>query len=148
MCIRDRGQTASWLLAICLGKAAGSAFLSWRAKVPMVLAWSTPGAALIAATQGRAAGLADGIVVTPSHNPPADGGFKYNPPHGGPADTDATSVIAHRANELMRAGLMGIKRVPFTRARAACGTPVRCLPAAPLPPRYPPHHASAKRLAT
>ncbi|MEI2821537.1 MAG: phosphoglucomutase (alpha-D-glucose-1,6-bisphosphate-dependent) [Marmoricola sp.] len=78
--------------------------------------------AIIAANQGRSAGLADGIVVTPSHNPPADGGFKYNPPHGGPADTDATSVIAHRANELMRAGLMGIKRVPFTRARAACGT--------------------------
>ena len=64
-------------------------------------------------------GLADGIVVTPSHNPPGDGGFKYNPPHGGPADSDATKVIAARANELIRAGLEGVKRVPFARARAA-----------------------------
>ena len=64
-------------------------------------------------------GLADGIVVTPSHNPPSDGGFKYNPPHGGPADSDATKVIAARANELIRAGLEGVKRVPFARARAA-----------------------------
>ena len=67
-------------------------------------------------------GLADGIVVTPSHNPPADGGFKYNPPHGGPADSDATKVIAARANELIRGGLEGVKRMPFTRARAAVGT--------------------------
>jgi phosphoglucomutase len=61
--------------------------------------------AIIRANGGRTtgAGLADGIVVTPSHNPPTDGGFKYNPPHGGPADTDATSVIAARANELIRA---------------------------------------------
>ncbi|MFL6080784.1 MAG: phosphoglucomutase (alpha-D-glucose-1,6-bisphosphate-dependent) [Ornithinibacter sp.] len=65
------------------------------------------------------AGLADGIVVTPSHNPPSDGGFKYNPPHGGPADSDATKVIAARANELIRAGLEGVKRVPFARARAS-----------------------------
>jgi len=64
-------------------------------------------------------GLADGIVVTPSHNPPSDGGFKYNPPHGGPADTDATSAIAKRANELIRQGLSGVERVPFRRARAA-----------------------------
>jgi len=64
-------------------------------------------------------GLADGIVVTPSHNPPGDGGFKYNPPHGGPADSDATKVIAARANELIRGGLAGVKRVPFARARAA-----------------------------
>ncbi|HET6652799.1 MAG TPA: phosphoglucomutase (alpha-D-glucose-1,6-bisphosphate-dependent) [Nocardioides sp.] len=67
-------------------------------------------------------GLADGIVVTPSHNPPADGGFKYNPPHGGPADTDATSAIAARANELIRDGLSGVRRVPFTRARATVGS--------------------------
>lgn len=56
------------------------------------------------------AGRADGIVVTPSHNPPRDGGFKYNPPHGGPADTDATSWIADRANELIAAGLTGVQR--------------------------------------
>jgi phosphoglucomutase len=67
-------------------------------------------------------GLADGIVVTPSHNPPSDGGFKYNPPHGGPADSDATKVIAERANELIRAGLDGVRRVPLSKARAAAGT--------------------------
>jgi phosphoglucomutase len=66
------------------------------------------------------AGLADGIVVTPSHNPPSDGGFKYNPPHGGPADTDATKVIAAAANVYIRDGLRGVQRIPFTRARAAC----------------------------
>ncbi|MGX1696031.1 phosphoglucomutase (alpha-D-glucose-1,6-bisphosphate-dependent) [Microbacterium keratanolyticum] len=60
-----------------------------------------------------AAGRADGIVVTPSHNPPRDGGFKYNPPHGGPADTDATGWIAARANELIEAGLDGVQRVRF-----------------------------------
>ena len=59
---------------------------------------------------------ADGIVVTPSHNPPCDGGFKYNPPHGGPADTDATSVIADRANELLRKGLSGVRRVTAAQA--------------------------------
>ncbi|MCM0620322.1 phosphoglucomutase (alpha-D-glucose-1,6-bisphosphate-dependent) [Nocardioides bruguierae] len=77
--------------------------------------------AIIRANGGRTSGtgLADGIVVTPSHNPPRDGGFKYNPPHGGPADTDATSWIADRANELIRAGMSGVKRVPFSRARAA-----------------------------
>ena len=68
---------------------------------------------------GAGSGLADGIVVTPSHNPPSDGGFKYNPPHGGPADTGATKVVAARANELIRAGLDGVRRVPFARARAA-----------------------------
>ena len=58
-------------------------------------------------------GRADGIVVTPSHNPPRDGGFKYNPPHGGPADTDATGWIADRANALIAAGLEGVRRTPF-----------------------------------
>ncbi|MBC9227258.1 alpha-D-glucose phosphate-specific phosphoglucomutase [Aeromicrobium sp. 636] len=76
--------------------------------------------AIIRANRGKRTGLADGIVVTPSHNPPADGGFKYNPPHGGPADSDATSAIAARANELIAAGLAGVRRVPFSRARAAC----------------------------
>ena len=78
--------------------------------------------AIIRANGGRqtGGGLADGIVVTPSHNPPSDGGFKYNPPHGGPADTDATKVIAARANELIRANLEGVHRITFARARAAC----------------------------
>jgi phosphoglucomutase len=78
--------------------------------------------AILRANRGKTAGrpgLADGIVVTPSHNPPRDGGFKYNPPHGGPADTDATSVIAARANELIRGGLGGVRRTPFAQARAA-----------------------------
>ncbi len=88
----------------------------------------TPGVshAIIRANLGKdlssATGLADGIVVTPSHNPPADGGFKYNPPHGGPADSDATSVIAARANELIKGGLAEVKRVPFTRARASASS--------------------------
>jgi phosphoglucomutase len=75
--------------------------------------------AILRANRRRSTGLADGIVVTPSHNPPRDGGFKYNPPSGGPADTDATGWIARRANELMAAGLDGVRRVPFARARAA-----------------------------
>jgi phosphoglucomutase len=75
---------------------------------------------LAAVVAGRGgSGLADGIVVTPSHNPPSDGGFKYNPPHGGPADTDVTGWIADRANALIRAGLREVSRVPFARARAA-----------------------------
>ncbi len=80
--------------------------------------------AILRANEGRTSGpgLADGIVVTPSHNPPADGGFKYNPPHGGPADSDATSVIAARANELIADALADVKRVPFWRARHACSS--------------------------
>ncbi len=75
--------------------------------------------AILRANGGRTSGrgLADGIVVTPSHNPPSDGGFKYNPPHGGPADTDATGWIASRANELLAADLAGVRRVPFASAR-------------------------------
>ncbi|GLY26755.1 phosphoglucomutase (alpha-D-glucose-1,6-bisphosphate-dependent) [Kineosporia sp. NBRC 101731] len=75
--------------------------------------------AILTYNRGRAtddSGRADGIVVTPSHNPPADGGFKYNPPHGGPADTDATGWIANRANALLVAKLSGVKRIPFDRA--------------------------------
>jgi phosphoglucomutase len=76
--------------------------------------------AIISANAGRTTGpgLADGIVVTPSHNPPTDGGFKYNPPHGGPADSDATKLIAARANQLIASGLGEVRRMPFARARA------------------------------
>src|SRR6266481_1852414 len=66
--------------------------------------------------------LADGIVITPSHNPPEDGGFKYNPTNGGPADTDVTQWVQDRANELLRAGNAGVKRVPFAKALRAAST--------------------------
>ncbi|OBI49104.1 phosphoglucomutase, alpha-D-glucose phosphate-specific [Mycobacterium kyorinense] len=72
--------------------------------------------AILNYNRGRADGLADGIVVTPSHNPPRDGGFKYNPPHGGPADTDVTNAIAKRANEILRDGGEAVKRIPLARA--------------------------------
>jgi phosphoglucomutase len=72
--------------------------------------------AILTYNRGRTEALADGIVVTPSHNPPSDGGFKYNPPNGGPADTDATNAIAKRANEILRNGGSGVKRIPFARA--------------------------------
>ncbi|MGW0067017.1 phosphoglucomutase (alpha-D-glucose-1,6-bisphosphate-dependent) [Streptosporangium sandarakinum] len=75
--------------------------------------------AILTHNRGRTAGLADGVVVTPSHNPPADGGFKYNPPNGGPADTDATSWIQDRANTLIAEGLKGVRRVPYAKALAA-----------------------------
>ncbi|MGV9892577.1 phosphoglucomutase (alpha-D-glucose-1,6-bisphosphate-dependent) [Streptomyces sp. NPDC003395] len=75
--------------------------------------------AILTHNRGRTSGLADGVVVTPSHNPPADGGFKYNPPNGGPAASDATSWIQDRANEIIRAGLKDVRRVPYARALAA-----------------------------
>lgn len=72
--------------------------------------------AILTFNQGRDDDLADGIVVTPSHNPPRDGGFKYNPPNGGPADTDATGWIAKRANDILREGFKSVKRMPLSRA--------------------------------
>ncbi|ALR12639.1 phosphoglucomutase [Mycobacteroides saopaulense] len=72
--------------------------------------------AILRHNHGNPADRADGIVVTPSHNPPRDGGFKYNPPHGGPADTDATGAIAARANEILRTGWRSVKRVPLSQA--------------------------------
>jgi phosphoglucomutase len=93
--------------------------------------------AILGANRGKALdgpGLGDGIVVTPSHNPPGDGGIKYNPPDGGPADTDATTLIADAANAYAESGLEGVRRIPFERARAAAtaydflGTYVEGLP--------------------
>jgi len=78
--------------------------------------------AILAHNAGGPAARADGIVVTPSHNPPPDGGFKYNPPDGGPAGTDITGQIQDRANQLLADGLKGVRRVPYARARAAAGT--------------------------
>ncbi|MGQ1837711.1 phosphoglucomutase (alpha-D-glucose-1,6-bisphosphate-dependent) [Kocuria turfanensis] len=75
--------------------------------------------AILTHNTGRAEGMADGIVITPSHNPPSDGGFKYNPPNGGPADTDATEWIAQRANQFLENGMAGVRRVPSAQARAA-----------------------------
>jgi phosphoglucomutase len=72
--------------------------------------------------RGRKAHLADGIVITPSHNPPDDGGFKYNPPNGGPADTDVTGWVQDRANALLRAGNAAVKRTPFEKAMKAATT--------------------------
>ena len=69
--------------------------------------------AILVYNRGRKDHLADGIVITPSHNPPEDGGFKYNPPNGGPADTDVTGWIQDRANELLRDNNSGVKRVPY-----------------------------------
>ncbi|MEW1841884.1 phosphoglucomutase (alpha-D-glucose-1,6-bisphosphate-dependent) [Nonomuraea angiospora] len=77
--------------------------------------------AILRHNHGRTTGLADGIVITPSHNPPGDGGFKYNPPHGGPADTDATTWIQDRANRLLASGLESVLRVSYTKAVEAAG---------------------------
>jgi phosphoglucomutase len=75
--------------------------------------------AILTHNRGRTSGLADGIVITPSHNPPDDGGFKYNPTHGGPADTDVTKWIQDRANALLADGLKEVRRIPYARARTA-----------------------------
>ncbi len=78
--------------------------------------------AIVRYNRCRESGRADGIVITPSHNPPEDGGFKYNPPHGGPADVDVTRWVQERANALIRQGLKGVKRVPFEKALRAATT--------------------------
>ena len=78
--------------------------------------------AILTYNRGRDKGLADGIVITPSHNPPASGGFKYNPPNGGPADTDVTGWIEAEANAFLESGLKGVKRIPFERALRAATT--------------------------
>ncbi len=78
--------------------------------------------AILTYNRGRETGLADGIVITPSHNPPDSGGFKYNPPNGGPADTDVTKWIESRANDLLRSGAGAIDRVGFAAARRAATT--------------------------
>ena len=78
--------------------------------------------AILAYNRGRTSGLADGIVITPSHNPPDDGGFKYNPPHGGPAGTDVTRFIEAQANELLSAGLAEVRRVGYEKALRASTT--------------------------
>jgi phosphoglucomutase len=78
--------------------------------------------AILAHNRGRSSGFADGVVITPSHNPPADGGFKYNPPNGGPADSDVTGWIQDRANALMEGGLREVRRMPFDKAMRATST--------------------------
>jgi phosphoglucomutase len=75
--------------------------------------------AILTHNRGKTKGLADGVVITPSHNPPDDGGFKYNPPHGGPADTETTRRIEDRANEILRGGTREVQRMPFQRALSA-----------------------------
>jgi phosphoglucomutase len=81
--------------------------------------------AILACNRGRTAGWADGIVITPSHNPPEDGGIKYNPPHGGPAESGVTAWIERTANALLAEGLRTVHRIPYARARVASGTHVR-----------------------
>ena len=78
--------------------------------------------AILTYNRGRTSGLADGIVITPSHNPPEDGGFKYNPPHGGPAETPITAWIEQAANQLLAENLRGVSRIPYARARTASTT--------------------------
>ncbi|MBN2474195.1 MAG: alpha-D-glucose phosphate-specific phosphoglucomutase [Pirellulales bacterium] len=78
--------------------------------------------AILTYNRGRKTGLADGIVITPSHNPPRDGGFKYNPPHGGPAEQAVTNWIEAKANEFLESGLRGVKRIPFEKALRASTT--------------------------
>ncbi len=83
--------------------------------------------AILGYNHRRTSAFADGIIITPSHNPPADGGFKYNPPNGGPADTDITNWVQDRANELLRGANRDVKRIPYERAIAAATTHQRDL---------------------
>ena len=92
--------------------AAGGEYTPTPALSHAILSWN----------RGRTQGLADGIVITPSHNPPEDGGFKYNPPNGGPADTQVTGAIQQRANALLEGGLREVRRIPLEQARAAATT--------------------------
>jgi phosphoglucomutase len=78
--------------------------------------------AILTYNRGRTSGLADGILITPSHNPPEDGGFKYNPPHGGPADTDVTRWIEERANQFLASNLNGVSRIAYEQARRVATT--------------------------
>src|ERR1039458_3537017 len=78
--------------------------------------------AILTYNRGRNTGLADGIVITPSHNPPHDGGFKYNPPNGGPAESTVTAWIEAKANEYLEHGLQGVQRIPFSKALHASTT--------------------------
>jgi phosphoglucomutase len=78
--------------------------------------------AILSYNKGRTSGLADGVVISPSHNPPEDGGYKYNPPHGGPADTDVTAKVEKAANAYMEADMKGVARMPYERARKAPST--------------------------
>jgi len=75
--------------------------------------------AILTYNKNRQSGLADGVVITPSHNPPADGGFKYNPPNGGPADSDITGWVERTANDLLKANLQGVRRIPYSNARTS-----------------------------
>jgi len=92
--------------------AAGGEYTPTPALSHAILCWN----------RGRSSGLADGIVLTPSHNPPDSGGYKYNPPNGGPSDTDVTGTIQARANALLEAKLAGVRRMPYEQARLAPGT--------------------------
>jgi phosphoglucomutase len=78
--------------------------------------------AILCANRGKSQNLADGIIITPSHNPPEDGGFKYNPPNGGPADTDITGWVQNRANELLKGNNAGVKRIPYETAVRSSST--------------------------
>ena len=78
--------------------------------------------AILTYNRGRTAGFADGIVITPSHNPPDNGGFKYNPPNGGPADAGVTGWVEARANEFLKNGLQGVQRIPYAKALRASTT--------------------------